>query len=220
MHIREIRGPKLNVLDPKIIARGYYLQCSGIRAHPRHPRLKNLRRKPYRRPAMCAMETTAPRANTSQSRRPAWLEKCSSRRPPRRFGADRVSPPHLPHAGLKPENRLWSRRSGAIYWAPSCSLTASMHYPVHLGDALTRICSSILRHLIPSKIGFRVKRGCRVRNPPGKQKSPQPLAGLRALKWWQDPESNRGHVDFQSTALPTELSCHFAGDAGVGAKSA
>src|SRR5690606_15397896 len=25
--------------------------------------------------------------------------------------------------------------------------------------------------------------------------------------WWQDPESNRGHVDFQSTALPTELSC-------------
>jgi hypothetical protein len=26
-------------------------------------------------------------------------------------------------------------------------------------------------------------------------------------KWWQDPESNRGHKDFQSSALPTELSC-------------
>ena len=27
------------------------------------------------------------------------------------------------------------------------------------------------------------------------------------LKWWQDPELNRGHKDFQSSALPTELSC-------------
>ncbi len=27
------------------------------------------------------------------------------------------------------------------------------------------------------------------------------------LKWWQDPESNRGHKDFQSSALPAELSC-------------
>jgi hypothetical protein len=26
------------------------------------------------------------------------------------------------------------------------------------------------------------------------------------LKWWRDPESNRGHKDFQSSALPTELS--------------
>ncbi|MDK2964220.1 MAG: hypothetical protein PWQ29_1614, partial [Verrucomicrobiota bacterium] len=24
--------------------------------------------------------------------------------------------------------------------------------------------------------------------------------------WWRDPESNRGHEDFQSSALPTELS--------------
>ena len=24
--------------------------------------------------------------------------------------------------------------------------------------------------------------------------------------WWRDPESNRGHKDFQSSALPTELS--------------
>ena len=27
-------------------------------------------------------------------------------------------------------------------------------------------------------------------------------------KWWPDPESNWGHGDFQSPALPTELSCH------------
>ena len=26
-------------------------------------------------------------------------------------------------------------------------------------------------------------------------------------EWWQDPELNRGHKDFQSSALPTELSC-------------
>jgi hypothetical protein len=25
-------------------------------------------------------------------------------------------------------------------------------------------------------------------------------------KWWLDPESNWGHADFQSAALPTELS--------------
>ena len=29
-------------------------------------------------------------------------------------------------------------------------------------------------------------------------------------KWWLDPESNRGHTDFQSVALPTELSSHIA----------
>jgi hypothetical protein len=28
------------------------------------------------------------------------------------------------------------------------------------------------------------------------------------LKWWPDPESNWGHKDFQSSALPTELSGH------------
>ena len=27
------------------------------------------------------------------------------------------------------------------------------------------------------------------------------------MGWWQDPELNRGHKDFQSSALPTELSC-------------
>ena len=26
------------------------------------------------------------------------------------------------------------------------------------------------------------------------------------LYWWRDPESNRGHMDFQSIALPSELS--------------
>ncbi len=29
--------------------------------------------------------------------------------------------------------------------------------------------------------------------------------GLKDLKWWLGPESNRGHEDFQSSALPTEL---------------
>jgi hypothetical protein len=27
------------------------------------------------------------------------------------------------------------------------------------------------------------------------------------MKWWQEPELNRRHKDFQSSALPTELSC-------------
>ncbi|MDK2858639.1 MAG: hypothetical protein PWQ89_1758, partial [Verrucomicrobiota bacterium] len=30
--------------------------------------------------------------------------------------------------------------------------------------------------------------------------------GLKSIDWWRDPESNRGHEDFQSSALPTELS--------------
>src|SRR5690606_18083746 len=30
---------------------------------------------------------------------------------------------------------------------------------------------------------------------------------VKLEEWWQDPESNRGHKDFQSSALPTELSC-------------
>ena len=32
---------------------------------------------------------------------------------------------------------------------------------------------------------------------------------LKQKKWWQDPGSNRGHGDFQSPALPTELSRHW-----------
>ena len=28
----------------------------------------------------------------------------------------------------------------------------------------------------------------------------------RVIVWWRDPESNWGHADFQSAALPTELS--------------
>src|ERR1051325_9536197 len=31
--------------------------------------------------------------------------------------------------------------------------------------------------------------------------------GGNLVEWWQDPELNRGHKDFQSSALPTELSC-------------
>ena len=31
----------------------------------------------------------------------------------------------------------------------------------------------------------------------------------RQKKWWPLPGSNRGHMDFQSIALPTELSCHI-----------
>ena len=30
------------------------------------------------------------------------------------------------------------------------------------------------------------------------------------LKWWPDAESNCGHKDFQSSALPTELPSHIA----------
>lgn len=45
----------------------------------------------------------------------------------------------------------------------------------------------------------------------------KPLEGLplfmdrkprKTIKWWRGPESNRGHEDFQSTALPTELPRH------------
>ena len=32
----------------------------------------------------------------------------------------------------------------------------------------------------------------------------------RQKKWWPVPESNWGHGDFQSPALPTELTCHTA----------
>ena len=32
---------------------------------------------------------------------------------------------------------------------------------------------------------------------------------LKQKKWWPLPGSNRGHMDFQSIALPTELSCHI-----------
>ena len=31
----------------------------------------------------------------------------------------------------------------------------------------------------------------------------------KAKKWWPVPESNWGHGDFQSPALPTELTCHI-----------
>ena len=38
---------------------------------------------------------------------------------------------------------------------------------------------------------------------------------FEAKKWWQDPGSNRGHGDFQSPALPTELSRHSRGSASL-----
>jgi hypothetical protein len=39
------------------------------------------------------------------------------------------------------------------------------------------------------------------------QKRIKPLILLIYFKWWQEPELNRRHKDFQSSALPTELSC-------------
>ena len=36
----------------------------------------------------------------------------------------------------------------------------------------------------------------------------------RKKEWWLDPGSNRGHTDFQSVALPTELSSHSHHTAG------
>ena len=38
-----------------------------------------------------------------------------------------------------------------------------------------------------------------------KEKTSNPLR-IRGLKWWRLPELNWGHADFQSAALPTELS--------------
>ena len=35
------------------------------------------------------------------------------------------------------------------------------------------------------------------------------VSRLGKWKWWLDPGSNRGHTDFQSVALPTELSSHI-----------
>jgi hypothetical protein len=40
---------------------------------------------------------------------------------------------------------------------------------------------------------------------PGKRKPPDFIRGFKW--WWQEPELNRRHKDFQSSALPTELSC-------------
>ncbi len=41
-------------------------------------------------------------------------------------------------------------------------------------------------------------------------KKPVTLFGVTGfLKWWLSPESNRGHEDFQSSALPTELPSHW-----------
>ena len=52
---------------------------------------------------------------------------------------------------------------------------------------------------------------------PNTQKIPESLLGPKPglascclKKEWLDPESNRGHEDFQSSALPTELSSREA----------
>ena len=46
-------------------------------------------------------------------------------------------------------------------------------------------------------------------NREGENKKASRVDWRRHKKWWPDPESNWGHGDFQSPALPTELSCHL-----------
>ena len=41
------------------------------------------------------------------------------------------------------------------------------------------------------------------------KKQTSPLGMAKSIKWWPDQESNQGHKDFQSSALPTELSGRF-----------
>jgi hypothetical protein len=41
-----------------------------------------------------------------------------------------------------------------------------------------------------------------------RQKGVETRIPLDMLKWWLEPELNRRHKDFQSSALPTELSSH------------
>ena len=47
----------------------------------------------------------------------------------------------------------------------------------------------------------------------GQEKSPQ-VDDYVGFEWWPDPESNWGHKDFQSSALPTELS-GLVGEGGI-----
>lgn len=35
------------------------------------------------------------------------------------------------------------------------------------------------------------------------------------MKWWLEAESNCRHADFQSAALPTELSSHYENGNGI-----
>ena len=48
---------------------------------------------------------------------------------------------------------------------------------------------------------------CQVQAKPDFPLMAKSTLGHCPSKWWQVPESNRGHKDFQSSALPTELSC-------------
>ena len=43
----------------------------------------------------------------------------------------------------------------------------------------------------------------------GRKQKSQSLGLACIQKWWPVPESNWGHGEFQSPALPTELTCHF-----------
>src|SRR5271165_2572318 len=57
------------------------------------------------------------------------------------------------------------------------------------------------------KLPRHVRSFCRAPAAGGRA-GPEPRPLMVSLrKWWQDPELNRGHKDFQSSALPTELSC-------------
>jgi ribosomal protein L34 len=55
-----------------------------------------------------------------------------------------------------------------------------------------------------SILGTKIRWSCQ---RSGLKEKNHPLCKWFSPKWWQDPESNRGHEDFQSSALPTELSC-------------
>ena len=46
-------------------------------------------------------------------------------------------------------------------------------------------------------------------DPKNAKKQTSPLGMAKSVKWWPDQESNQGHKDFQSSALPTELSGRF-----------
>jgi hypothetical protein len=65
-----------------------------------------------------------------------------------------------------------------------CRLMSALQHPDY--------CKNIARRPHPSTIGRRMD--CDVT-----------CSGTEGLEWWLGPESNRGHEDFQSSALPTEL---------------
>ncbi len=57
---------------------------------------------------------------------------------------------------------------------------------------------------------FRIRKTLKINAKNWEIKKPNDVSvRQRDKKWWPDPESNWGHGDFQSPALPTELSCHL-----------